>query len=1038
MLKLIAVVFLFFQTNNLFANDIILAFGGTNASAPEWKYKGGGSNYDAVNWKDLSYPASDWVTGKSALGFGINPPLRNTPIPEDASAGGGGIAGARYTTMYFRKIVNIASPNSYTSFQINTKFDDGIVIWVNGVEAFRNNIVANPTYATFANAALTNNGADTYSATIVSSFFVPGDNIIAVEVHQNQSGSSDLFFDMELIGSTSNIFLSFGGTNPAAPDWKYKGGGSNYDAVNWKDLTYPASDWLTGKSALGFGSNPPVRNTNIPEDATPGGGGVSGARYPTMYFRKIVNIPAPDNYISFQLKAKFDDGIVIWINGSEAFRNNIAANPTYSSLAPVAINNNGADTYTTSVTTSFFVPGDNIVAVEVHQNLVTSSDLYFDMELIGLTNAALTRGPYLQNGTKDSVTLRWRTDANTNSKVKWGTAYGVYTDSIIDATLTTEHIVRIVTLLPDTKYYYTIGTTSITFQSSTDNIFTTLPPDDTKRKLRFVALGDCGTNTANQYNVKNSFINYMGGKDVDAMLLLGDNAYNDGTDDNFQSNFFNVYKDDLLKYNKLYPTPGNHDYDDNPDNVGSRNIAYYNIFSVPKNGEAGGEASGVTNYYSYNIGDVHFISLDSYGKDDINTTRMYDTSGTQATWLKNDLAANTKKWTVVYFHHPPYTKTSHTSDDEPDLIQIRERFIQILERYGVDLVLCGHSHGYERSYLLKGYYRNFANPIKDADFNASLHTAKGNTQNANYNGTANSCAYTYPGGKYTHGSVYVVSGSAGKLDKVSKAGYPHDCMSYSNIDDGGCFYFEVDSNRLDAKFISYATANPSIAVVRDSFTVFKDVSKKSNITVFQNDPLTLTASWRGTYNWINNGNASTQSVSLSNSTTGNFTYFVRDNYSCIEDSFYVNVVSPELKFCMPVANGTILSNISGTVYKWQLDAGTGYIDITDNANYSGSNTNLLQLTNVPSSYTGYKFRCVVDGNNSVVYEARFVNIWLGTVSSAWETPANWSCGVLPDENTDVVINSGTVLLSSSTAIRSITVNPTSSFTIAENFTLLTK
>ncbi|UEG51084.1 metallophosphoesterase family protein [Ferruginibacter lapsinanis] len=1037
MKKFIVVVVSLLFTHFLFANDILISFGETSANAPEWKYKGGGSNYDAVGWKDLSYPASDWLTGKSALGFGTNPPVRNTNILEDASAGGGGISGARYPTLYFRKIINIATPSAYANFQIRTKFDDGIVIWINGVEAFRNNISANPGYATFATAAIANNGADIYTATISSSLFLSGNNIIAVEVHQNSVTSSDLFFDMELTGITSQTFLSFGTNSATAPDWKYKGGGSNYDGVNWKDLSYPASDWLTGKSALGFGTNPPARNTNIPEDATAGGGGVSGTRYPTMYFRKIINIAEPDKFLTYQLQTKFDDGIVVWVNGAEAFRNNIAANPGYATLATVAIANNGADIYTATISPSMFVAGNNIVAVEVHQNLLTSSDLYFDMELTGLSDVSLTRGPYLQNGTTDSLTLRWRTDVASNSKVKWGVAYGNYTDSVVDLAVVTEHIIRIGKLQPDTKYYYTIGGTNYVLQSATDNTFTTLPPGDTKRKLRFLALGDCGTNSANQINVKNSFINYIGNNTVDAMLLLGDNAYSSGTDAEFQTGFFDVYKDDLLKYYKLYPTPGNHDYGNTTANTGRRDMPYHTIFTVPKNGEAGGVPSGVTNYYSYNIGDVHFVSLDSYGKDDINTTNMYDTSGAQATWLKKDLAANTKRWTVVYFHHPPYTKTSHNSDDEQDLAAIREKFIQILERYGVDLVLCGHAHAYERSYLLKGFYRNFANQLKDADFNAALHTATGNTQNGNYNGTLDSCAYAYNSGKYAHGSIYVVSGSAGKLDGVKAAGYPQDCMAYSNVDNGGCFYFEVDSNRLDAKFVSYSTG-PLTPVVRDSFTIFKDVNKVKEIVVLKDSPLVLSASWRGAYVWPGNGNVVTQSVSPSTAVAGNFNYSVRDKYNCIKDSFYVTVVSPDVKFCLPSSNGILLSNLSGSTYQWQVNNGSGYVNISDNANYTGAGTNLLRLTNVPSAYTGNLYRCVVDGQNGLVFELRFVNIWLGTVSSAWETPPNWSCGVLPDENTDVIINSGTPVLSSNTAIRSIHVNSGATFTVAENFQLITK
>lgn len=90
------------------------------------------------------------------------------------------------------------------------------------------------------------------------------------------------------------------------------------------------------------------------------------------------------------------------------------------------------------------------------------------------------------------------------------------------------------------------------------------------------------------------------------------------------------------------------------------------------------------------------------------------------------------------------TPTSHTSNTETDLIAMREKFIRILERYGVDLVLCGHSHGYERSYLLKGFYNTYASPLLDANFNAATYTATGNTQNAMYDGvTGNYKAFTY-------------------------------------------------------------------------------------------------------------------------------------------------------------------------------------------------------------------------------------------------------------------------------------------------------
>lgn len=895
---LLTSLFFFSFQQTAVADDVLIPFGQNQGGAPIWKYKGGGTNLNAVAWKDLAYAEPGWVTAPTAMGFG-GVPVRNTNIPEDASAGGGGVAGARYPTLYFRKVINIPSLAAYTSFQLRTQFDDAIVVWVNGVEAYRNNIAANPLYATLATGAIANNGADIYTASLSTSLFISGNNIIAVEIHQSALTSSDLFFDLELTGITPAVgeveIFPFGQNLAGAPAWRYKGGGTNLDAVAWKAIGYAEPGWLTGNSALGFGANPPVRNTAIPENTSAGGGGTAGARYPTLYFRKVVNIADPTIYAGFRIESKFDDGIVVWINGVEAYRNNIAANPLYATLAPTAIANNGADIYTTIVSSSLFNAGNNIIAVEIHQNTLTSSDLFFDMRLTALTTitANLSRGPYLQMGNQTSITLRWRTDAPTNSRVTWGTVFGTYPNTVDDAAMTTEHIVTLTGLNPDTKYWYTIGSSSQTLQATNTNYFLTLPPANTTRKLRFLALGDCGNNSTNQVNVKNTFLNYIGANDVDGMILLGDNAYNTGTDAEFQTNFFDIYKNDILRNIKLYPAPGNHDYGNTSANTGLRNLPYHQSFTVPMAGEIGGVASGVNNYYSFDIGDVHFISLDSYGRDDANTTKMYDTSGAQATWLKADLAANTKKWTVAYFHHPPYTKTSHSSDynggsGELDLVAIRERFIRILERNGVDLVLCGHSHGYERSYLLKNYYNTYASPLEDANFSAASHTATGNTQNGKYDGTANACAYNYNSGKYNHGSMYIVSGSAGQVGGTS-AGYPHDCMYYSNATNGGSLYFEVDSNRLDVKFVSYTTA--PTPVIRDQFTIFKDVNRVYNLNVANGTPLTLTASWRGNYYWPDNAGVTTQSVNISNSTNGTFVYRVRDASSgnCIEDVFNVTV-----------------------------------------------------------------------------------------------------------------------------------------------------
>lgn len=113
---------------------------------------------------------------------------------------------------------------------------------------------------------------------------------------------------------------------------------------------------------------------------------------------------------------------------------------------------------------------------------------------------------------------------------------------------------------------------------------------------------------------------------------------------------------------------------------------------------------------------------------------------------------------------------------------------------------------------------------------------------------------------------------------------------------------------------------------------------------------------------------------------------------------------------------------SGSVYQWQLDAGSGYVNISNGPNYSGATTSTLQVNNVSTSFSGYKYRAIVNGANGTEFTLRFKNIWTGTSSTDWFNAANWICGIVPDQYTDVLIPSGLSrypVLTSNTAVRSI-------------------
>jgi predicted MPP superfamily phosphohydrolase len=471
-------------------------------------------------------------------------------------------------------------------------------------------------------------------------------------------------------------------------------------------------------------------------------------------------------------------------------------------------------------------------------------------------------------GTPSQMIIRWRTNWESDAKVFFGTKEKELNNFVADRTAALDHIIELKNLQPNTKYYYSIGTSKEQLGGDSSYFFTTAPPVGSTGKTRFWVTGDCGNNSLNQRNVLKEYEKYLGENYTNAWLLLGDNAYYNGLEDEYQYNFFDIYKDKMLKQTLLVPAPGNHDYAGNDNRQNDHNIPYYKIFSLPDSAQMGGEPSGTEAFYSYNYGNIHFISLDSYGREDY-ATRLYDTLGAQITWLKRDLAANKLPWTIAYWHHPPYTMGSHNSDTEAALLLIRQNVLRILERNKVELVLCGHSHSYERSYLINNYYG------LEANFDKKIHTI--DSSSAKYNGEVNSCPYL-KNGENEIGTLYIVSGSAGQLGG-SQATFPHNAMYFSDVTNGGSLILEIEDNRLDAKFLCADGA------IRDNFSILKNVNKTHHLQVQSGDTLTLTASWIGSYKWSNHQNTPNIKV-IPNSP---ISYFVSDSLQCLKDEFFLQL-----------------------------------------------------------------------------------------------------------------------------------------------------
>ena len=587
---------------------------------------------------------------------------------------------------------------------------------------------------------------------------------------------------------------------PLGATWKYLDNGSNQGSA-WRAPAFNDVGWASGPAELGYGEGDEATVVSYGPNAS--------NKYITTYFRRTFNIPNVSVYPAFLLELLRDDGVIVWVNGVEAMRNNLNEGAVfYQTIAYKAIS--GLDEvrrYEQLLASSLFVNGNNTIAVEIHQDLVTSSDISFDLRLTGLDNTpAVFRGPYLQTAHAQGITIKWKTDVPTNARVRYGLAPGNTPFVVDDATVSQDHDVVIGGLLPNTTYFYSIGTTTADLAGMSDAsyYFRTYPVIATAPPLRIWAIGDAGTATADQYRVRDSYLNYCGPNTADVWLMLGDNAYFQGREAEFHVSVFKEGYQSILRNTCLWPAPGNHDYYSSAD-AATETGTYFNLFALPRSGQSGGVPSNTEAYYSFDHGNVHFISLDSYDSPRAPT-------GAMATWLLQDLAYAelNSDWIIAYWHHPPYTKGSHNSDDVADsdgiMRDMRQNILPILEAHGVDLVLSGHSHSYERSFLIDNHYG------LSSTFNTSTMRLDGTAGRISELG-----AYQKAGDLAAHdGAVYTVCGVSGKKDAAGSLNHP--AMYMSTFSQWGSLVIDVDGTALHARFLN------DVGVVVDHYDIVKPQS----------------------------------------------------------------------------------------------------------------------------------------------------------------------------------------------------------------------
>ncbi len=577
--------------------------------------------------------------------------------------------------------------------------------------------------------------------------------------------------------------------------WKYLDNGSEQGS-NWTSIEFDDSGWKKGHAQLGYGDGD--------ENTVVSYGGSKNNKYITTYFRRDFDVDDPAPLKHLLMEAIRDDGMAVYLNGQLVWADNMRAKFDYRTYASSTISGGAEDAWINKTIKGTLKKGKNVIAVEIHQRSRSSSDISFNFKMTAYDKlpVQVTRQPYIQMGSQAGATVRWRTASPVRSQLLYGTSLQSLDSMIQEEEAVTEHEMVVTGLKPDTRYYFEIATTDGAYIPRESGMFIHTSPETGKKTfVRAWILGDAGTGNVNQKKVRNEYYDYVAStpnhpEQTDMILFLGDNAYSSGTDQQYQSSLFDVYTK-MLKRAPAWSTLGNHD--GRSANSQAQSGPYYDIFTFPKKGEIGGVPSGTEAYYSFDYANIHFIVLES-------VTLFLDQ--TQLNWLKADIQSTKQDWVVALFHHPPYSKGSHNSDLEPNLVAMRSRFLPVLESNGVDLVLSGHSHSYERSYFLNGHY-GFSNT-----FDKDKHTVGANGRLSGNPDTPDG-AYE-KSVKTPKGAVYITSGSAGK---ISNASLNHRAMYASLLELGSCI-MEIENDGADAQNLTVKFINDA-GQVSDLFTIHK-------------------------------------------------------------------------------------------------------------------------------------------------------------------------------------------------------------------------
>lgn len=313
---------------------------------------------------------------------------------------------------------------------------------------------------------------------------------------------------------------------------------------------------------------------------------------------------------------------------------------------------------------------------------------------------ALLKGPHVQNVAKTAATIIWEASETSTSYLHYRK---VGDAAWINKTVTTSAVLgkyifttTLTGLLSNKNYEYQISLNNSTWLPATAAVFITAP--GTTATYLISAWSDSQPNPEGSWppnqDIFKTILAKMQLQNPRISLSTGDRVERGQCYEDWKPDYFDPAAS-LVQNACVFPGFGNHEDDIRTTNcaAGTQRLWYDDLFSWP------GKTAG-THWYAFSYGCVRYVALDT------TVDFWTDATGTQLRWLKQELASSafsSAKWQIVYFHHPPYS-CSATSGDEAEIRpKIQTYLVPLFTQYGVDVVVNGHRHNYERS-LRDGVY----------------------------------------------------------------------------------------------------------------------------------------------------------------------------------------------------------------------------------------------------------------------------------------------------------------------------------------------